>query len=190
MIKMLGRLLGHAPATSVPTKTEIHADPGSQAKLDIVSRLLALPSEHGRWRSEDWQLLRNRDAFLTVDRGLDTEEIVGQWNHLLDPEHMISLPAPVAALTVRLSYKGHTSDVSYRASQEDCFIVVVAIAQLANAEIDTRLCRDSLGNSDLCFLPLLHTDWSQLEEANGTAALDQRFAKLPTNIDDFLELLA
>ncbi|MDE1144396.1 hypothetical protein [Paraburkholderia tropica] len=190
MVKMPSRLFRHAPITTVPTKTETLADPGGKAKLDIVRSLLALPSERGRWRAEDWQLLRHRDAFLTVDWGLDTEEIVGQWNHLLDPEHMISLPAPVAALTVRLSYKGHTSDVTYRASREDCFIVVVAIAQLANAEIDTRLCRDSLGNSDLCFLPLLRAEWSQLEEAYGTAALDQRFAQLPTNIDAFLVLLA
>jgi hypothetical protein len=37
---------------------------------------------------------------------------------------------------------------------------------------------------------LLRAEWNQLEEAYGTAALDQRFAQLPTNIDAFLVLLA
>jgi hypothetical protein len=189
MIKTLTRLLGRSPIDSAPTKTETLADPRAQAKLDIVRRFLALPSERDGWRAEDWQLLRHSDAFLTVDWGLDTEEIVGQWNHLLGPDHRISLPAPVSALSFSLSYKGHTSDVLYRASREDCFIVVVAIAQLTHAEIDTRLCRDSLENSDLCFLPLPHAEWRQLDKTYGTAALDQRFAKVPANIDDFLALL-
>ncbi len=151
MIKMLGRLLGRNPTRSLLTVTETLADPGGQRKLDIVGWLLALPSDRGRWRAEDWQLLRHSDAFSTVDWGLETEEIVRQWNHLLDPEHMISLPPVVAALTVRLSYRGHTCDVPSRASREDCFIAVMAIAQLAKAEIDTRLCRDSLETASSAF---------------------------------------
>jgi hypothetical protein len=188
MIKMLGRLLGRNRTGSLPIETI--ADSGAQHKLHIVCRLLALPSDRSRWLAEDWQLLRHSDAFLTVDWGLETEELVSQWNHLLDPEHMILLSPEVAALTVRLSYGGYASVVPYRAAREDCFIALIVIAQLAKAEIDMRLCRDSLGSSDLCFLPMLHAEWSQLEETYGTAVLDQRFAKLPTNIDDFLELLA
>ncbi|MFM0478832.1 hypothetical protein PQR29_14630 [Paraburkholderia strydomiana] len=189
MIKMLNRLLKRNSLNNVPTKTEALDDSGGQTKLDIVHRFLALPSKHSRWRGEDWQLLRHSNAFLSVDWGLETDEIVNQWNHLLGFDHMISLRAPDAALTVRLDYKGHTRDFSYRASREDCFIAVLAITRLTNAEIDTRLCKDSLGNSDLCFLPLLHAEWNQLEETYGTALLDQRFAKLPANVDDFLELL-
>lgn len=190
MIKKLSRLFGRTPIKNAPTKTGAPTGSSGQVKLDIVRRFLALPTDHGSWRPEDWQLLRHRDAFLSVDWGLETEEIIRQWNRLFGPDHAVSVLPHTAALTDRLNYKTHIRDVSYRESREDCFLSVMAITQLTNSDTDTRLCRDSLGNSDLCFLPLLRKEWSELEGMYGTASLDQRFAKLPANVDDFLALLA
>lgn len=192
MIKILSQLLGRKSNGSVPTKSETGTETitgsGHRRNVDIAHQFLALP-DRARWSADDWQLLRHRDAFLSVDWGLEPEEIVAQWNHLFDPEHSMSLSPSVETLTDRFSYKGQTGDFSYRPAKEDCFIALLAMAQLANADIETRFCTDSIGNSDLCFLPLFHAEWSQLEKTHGTTVLAQRFAKLPADIDDFLTLL-
>jgi hypothetical protein len=71
-------------------------------------------------------------------------------------------------------------------SRDDSHIIVLTLNALIKDELDMRFAADSIGNSDLCFLPLFPSDWRLLEEEFGRELVDRRFLVIPPTFDEFM----
>ena len=162
---------------------------GAAMNLDVVRNFLSLPTDKRAWGKEGWSVIRDPSAFLSIDWGEETEEIVLAWNRIAGSD--LTVVAEIldfeglAGYTHKLTLGERTLYVPYVGSREDCFIAVLTLNQLVEATVDMRFCQDSVGNSDLCFLPLLPTHWSDFEAEFGKEMIDRRFRKLPRNFEDF-----
>lgn len=56
-------------------------------QLELVRKLMSLPADRREWSPDDWKLLRNRKAFISVESGQETSETVSQWNGLCHQGH-------------------------------------------------------------------------------------------------------
>jgi len=84
---------------------------------------------------------------------------------------------------------GRSSQALYLGSREDCLLDTLALNSVAKPDIELRLCKDSIGNSDLWYVPLRPTEWKDLERQYGAGVVSQRFIPLPETLDAFVELL-
>ena len=151
--------------------------------IEKARQFLSLPEDLSKWDSDAWRMLRDPTTFLSVPWGEETDEIVALWNKNSPKELTIvavadSAQTPVG-FTHHLSCSGRTVDVPYRASREDCFVVVLSINNLVKESIGLRLSRASTGNSDWCFMPQRHEDWASLEAQYGADFVNARFVRLP-----------
>ena len=151
--------------------------------IEIVRKFLALPVNIAEWEDEAWDLIREPNTFLSVDWGLETEEIIDQWNNI-HPENL-DISSTLQSTETALGYTHHilcgssTISVPYNGSREDCFIAVLAINQLIKEYVEIRLCSESTDNSDWCFLPLSHITWKELEQEYGSELINRKFITLP-----------
>jgi hypothetical protein len=125
--------------------------------IEVVHKFLTLPTNVTAWDDEAWNLMRDRSTFLNVDWGVETEEIVDQWNSIFPSvmglSAILDSNTTTAGFTHHLHFCERTLDIPYNASREDCMIAVLSINRLTKEQIEIRLCIDSTGNSDWCFLP-------------------------------------
>ena len=161
--------------------------------IEVVRKFLALPTDKQLWGKEGWRLLRDRSAFLSINWGEETEEIVSCWNRIFPGVLEVTCTAVdatnPAGFTHKFSCKGRTSEAPYTGTRNDCFIALLALNQVVKHDVDMRFCKDSVGNSDLCFLPLPPADWMRLESEFGAETLAGRFLSLPATFEDFEKYL-
>ncbi|NKI72350.1 hypothetical protein GN109_23265 [Collimonas pratensis] len=157
--------------------------------LEIVQKFMELPVDRTNWDADAWKLVRDGSTFLSVDWGEETEEIITSLNDIVGVQHPITASYEVssnpAGFTHILTYQGRTLQISYAAERHDCFIVVLTLAELVKENIDIRFCKYSIGNSDLCFLPLSPAEWLMLEASHGQETINHRFLKLPQSFNEF-----
>lgn len=162
--------------------------------IEKARQFLSLPEDLSKWDSDAWRMLRDPSTFLSVPWGEETDEIVALWNKI-SPKELTIVAAPDSAqtpagFTHHLSCDGRTVDVPYRASREDCFVVVLSINNLVKESIGLRLSKASTGNSDWCFMPLRHEDWASLESQYGAAFVNARFVRLPDGWEELESALS
>jgi len=156
--------------------------------IEKARQFLSLPDDIEKWDGDAWRMLRDPSTFLSVPWGEETDEIVRLWNKIsLKELTIIAIPDSAqtpAGFTHHLSCDGRTVDVPYKASREDCFVVVLSINRLVKDSIGLRLSRASTGSSDWCFMPQRHEDWVSLESQYGTDFVDAKFVQLPDSWEE------
>ncbi len=160
---------------------------------DVIREFLSLPMNANDWTPENWKVIRNRCAFLNVDWGEETREIINFWNELVDEQFHVRVESAAVpyfpGFTDRFTYKDRCCEVPYTATRNDCFIAVVTLCQLVNDDVDLRFCKDSVGNSDYSFLPLSPEQWTFWEAEYSRNLLELRFLKLPKTFEEFGKIL-
>ena len=161
-------------------------------KAEAVDPLMLLPPRNpGSWDKAAWKVLRNPEVYVCVEFGQETETTVDNWNRLVTPAFAITAKAEHASTpagyTHTLTCNGRSAQVPYAGSREDCLIAVLALYAVGRPDIDLRLCKDSVGNSDLWFLPLEPTDWKALETKYSPPLVDGRFERLPNTLSEFIK---
>src|SRR5215467_1612116 len=156
---------------------------------------MALPPQiQRRWTKEEWEILRNPEAFVEVEYGQEPEITVENWNHVVEPDWAITATSEHASTpggwATTLVCNGRSAQALYLGSRDDCLIDALALNAVAKPDIELRLCTDSVGNSDLWYLPLTPAEWQDLETQYGVEIVSQRFAPLPETVDAFVQLLA
>ena len=155
--------------------------------MEKAREFLSLPEDCSAWPSEAWDLLRDPDVFLSVEWGEETGDIIDKWNALVPGEFaIVATPDDAdtpAGFTHHLSCSTGSLDVPYRASREDCMIVVLTINALVKGRIELRLSRVSTGNSDWSYLPLSDADWASLEAEYGADRVNRAFVRLAESWD-------
>lgn len=137
--------------------------------------------------------MRDPEAFVSVDFGQEPEVTVENWNQVVGPNWTVTATSEDASTpggwATTLVCNGRSAQALYLGSRHDCLLDVLALNSVGKPDIELRLCRDSIGNSDLCYLPLPATEWDNLETRYGKEQVFQRFAPLPETLDAFLALL-
>lgn len=163
-------------------------------KAEAINAFMALPQDRKTWDKQAWRTLRNHEVFVCVDFGQEPETTVDNWNRVVEPIWAVTATtehaSTPAGYTTKLVCNGRSSQVLYEGSRHDCILDVLALNSVAKADIELRICKDSIGNSDLCFLPLTPNEWRDLETTYGEEFVSRRFARLPATLDAFLKQLA
>lgn len=161
-------------------------------KIEAVHAFMALPPRSQRSK-EERNIMRDPEAFLSVDFGQEPEVTVECWNHIVGPHWAVTATSEDASTpggwATTLVCNGRSAQAQYLGSRDDCLLDVLALNSVVKPDIELRLCSDSVGNSDLCYLPLTPTQWHDLETHYGAEQVSQRFARLPETLDAFVELL-
>lgn len=162
-------------------------------QLELVRKLMSLPADRREWSPDDWKLLRNRKAFISVESGQETSETVSQWNGLVPADFAIKATGRSTekspGFTDEITFIDRRLDAPYEATRDDAFVAPLTINELTKPEVETRLCRSSIGNSDLSFLPLRGSLWGELRTEFGDVEIDRHFARLPETFAAFEALL-
>jgi hypothetical protein len=87
---------------------------------------------------------------------------------------------------LRIRYRGRTADVPLAFDHEDNLRTVYTLSQLTREDLEFRLCRDTVGNSEHAFLMLPPGQWRELEREFGPAAVAGAFLALSANWEDFV----
>jgi hypothetical protein len=160
--------------------------------LALVKRFIALPADSETWSVEQYHSMRTPGTFMSVERvGID--EIVRLLNAAIRAHGQVTcsrISRGVGGDFVdRIEWKDRTEEIESERDPDDSIRAVIALSTLLAGEIELRFCRDSLGNSDLCYLPLTPATWAELAAEFGDAAVDRRFRKLPMRSEEFLHYL-
>lgn len=160
--------------------------------MEAVHALMALPPRI-QWSKREWNMFRNPEAFLCVEFGQEPEITVENWNRIVGPAFYVTFESENASTpggwASTLLCNGRSSQALYLGSREDCLLDTLALNSVAKPDIELRLCKDSIGNSDLWYVPLRPTEWKDLERQYGAGVVSQRFIPLPETLDAFVELL-
>lgn len=164
-------------------------------KIEAVHAFMALPPRtHCHWSRKEWDILRNPEAFVCVEYGQEPESTVENWNHVVEPAWAVTATSENASTpggwATTLVCNGRSAQALYLGSRDDCLLDALALNSVAKPDMELRLCKDSVGNSDLWYLPLTPTQWEDLETHYGAEQVSQRFAPLPDTLDAFVKLLA
>lgn len=154
---------------------------------------MTLPRDPKAWPKGAANRMRVPDVFISIDSGQELEETIENWNRVVDPRWAVTSRTEVAP--TRGGYKatvvcsGRFREIFYEGSRDDCLLDALALNAVASPDIELRLCKDSAGNSDLCYLPLGPNEWKDLGATYGEGLVSLRFASLPSTLDEFEKIL-
>ena len=159
-----------------------------------VHALMGLPRDRATWGREGWRILRNEMAFLEVEAGQEPEITVENWNRVVEPIWAVTgttedASTPAGYVTT-YRCNGRSTQALYAGTRDDYLIDTLALSSVAMPDLELRILKDSMGNSDLWYLPLTPEQWADLESRYGADLVSWRFAPLPVTLEAFLKLLA
>lgn len=162
-------------------------------KEDAIRAFMTLPRDPKAWPKGAANTMRVPDVFLSIDSGQELDETIDQWNRVVGPRWAVM--ATTGVVPTPGGYKstvvcnGRLREIFYEGSRDDCLLDALALNAVASPDIELRLCKDSAGNSDLCYLPLRPDEWKDLEATYGEELVSLRFAPLPSTLDAFEDIL-
>jgi len=159
-----------------------------------VDAFMDLPRDRKMWGRDGWRILRNNKAFVEVEAGQEPEITVENWNRVVEPIWAVTgttegASTPAGYVTT-YQCNGRSSRALYAGSRDDYLIDVLALSSVAKPDLDLRICKDSIGNSDHWYLPLTPEQWVDLELRHGADLVSWRFAQLPATLEAFIKLLS
>jgi len=159
-----------------------------------VHALMGLPRDRTTWGREGWRILRNDQAFVEVEAGQEPEITVENWNRVVGPIWAVAgttqEASTPAGYVTRYECNGRSTQALYAGTRDDYLIDALALSSVAKPDLELRICKDSIGNSDLWYLPLTPQEWTDLEAQYGADLVSFRFAPLPATLEAFINLLA
>ena len=158
-----------------------------------IHAFMGLPRDPKSWGREGWQVLRNDKAFVEVEAGQEPETTVENWNRVVGPAWAVTgtteNASPGGYLTT-YQCNGRSTQALYVGSRDDSLIDVLALSAVAKPDLELRILKDSIGNSDLWYLPLTPGEWADMEARYGAELVSWRFAPIPATLEAFIKLLA
>jgi hypothetical protein len=163
-------------------------------RLNVAKKILSMPEDTASWSSGDWKFLHNKKAFLDVGWGQETSETARRWNLMFEDTYAIEVTQrrqenyPGCAETI--VFMGRDIYIGYEPSRNDAFYALLAINLLTKPDIEIRLVRASIGNSDLNFLPLFENQWEMLRKEFGDSKVEGAFAVVPSDFPGFEKIIS
>jgi hypothetical protein len=184
------------PAPRLPAPVRAPIVPEAEVDmLRVARRLVAMESAD---KANAW--LARGEFALGVDFGDGGVDIVDAWNRRLGkgaplrheyvPEEEREDGSDEDPIFGWLEFRGRR--VPYRVRGErvtDALLIVHALAQVLQPDLELRFCRDSRGSTVPDFVPLRPSAWASVVVQFGVEAVERRFAAIPMDFDAFERLI-
>jgi hypothetical protein len=86
---------------------------------------------------------------------------------------------------VLIHYKGEKHKIEYKGEGSDRDTTIIFLNEILKPDYEIRICKHSLGNDTLTFLPLPKIQWEELEKEFGQNMVDLFFMKISKNSEIF-----
>lgn len=146
--------------------------------VELARTILSVPKDEN---SID-HIFDNDACFIWDEYGDEVEQwnyIAGRITGLAEVIHNGDADDP------HFSYKGTSVRVPVLYDRGDNLLAVHSLSQLVKADMELRLCIDTVGNSEHAFMPLAPSEWRKLEAEFGLDNVKFRFLAVAPDFEDF-----